>query len=165
MNIYIVRHGIAVEQGTSGLSDADRPLTKEGIERMQKAARGLKRFLDPPDLIVSSPLLRAKQTAEILAVALQTRDGVEEWAELSPASAPHSTVTLLKSHADTVKSVVLVSHEPHVSALAALLLGMKPLAVSFKKGAICALSCPHSLAAGKAELLWFLTPKQLRLLA
>lgn len=165
MILYLVRHGIAVEQGTPGFKDAERPLTEEGIERMQKAARGLARQLDPPDLIASSTLLRAKQTAEIHAAALQSRDGVAEWPELSPASAPHQTINLLTERAASHKSVMLVGHEPHISSLAALLLGAAPYSITFKKGATCALMCARVPTPGKAELLWFLTPKQLRHLA
>ncbi|MCB1060386.1 MAG: phosphohistidine phosphatase SixA [Calditrichaeota bacterium] len=165
MYIYLVRHAIAVEHGTPGYKDSDRPLTEEGIERMQKAARGLAHFIDPPDLIVSSPYLRAKQTAEILAVALQSRDGITEWPMLTPASAPTGVFANLNENSSTTNSVMLVGHEPHISRLTALLLGTKSDAIRFKKGAVCALECPAHLVPGCAELQWFLTPKQLRRLA
>lgn len=165
MYLYLVRHAIAVEHGTAGYKDADRPLTEEGIERMQKAARGLEHLVDPPDLIVSSPYLRAKQTAEILAVTLQSRDGIVEWPMLTPASAPANALPMLNEQSSVNNSVMLVGHEPHISRLAALLLGTKADAIKFKKGAVCALECPAKTSPGCAELLWFLTPKQLRRLA
>ncbi len=165
MILYLVRHAIAVESGTPGYSDEDRPLTEEGIDRMQRAARGLARLIDPPDLIASSPLLRAKQTAEILAVALQSRDGVSEWPILVPTAAANKTLPQIKSHGTESSAVMLVGHEPHLSQLTALLIGSPPQAFAFKKGGACALECPTKVTQGSAKMLWFLTPKQLRQLA
>lgn len=165
MHLYLVRHAIAVEHGAAGYKDADRPLTEEGIERMQKAARGLEHFIDPPDLIVSSPYLRAKQTAEILAVALQSRDGIAEWSMITPASAPANAIAPINEQSAINNSLMLVGHEPHISRLASLLLGTKTDAIQFKKGAVCALEVPAKVTPGSARLLWFMTPKQLRRLA
>lgn len=165
MVLYLVRHAIAVENGTPGYSDEDRPLTEEGIDRMQRAARGLARLIDPPDLIASSPLLRAKQTAEILAVALQSRDGVTEWADLIPTAAANKALPQIKSQGTDASAVMLVGHEPHLSLLTALLMGTAPHAFAFKKGGVCALECPAKITQGSAKMLWFLTPKQLRQLA
>ena len=165
MILYLVRHAIAVEHGTPGFLDEDRPLTEEGIDRMQRAARGLARLVDPPDLIAASPFLRAKQTAEILAVTLQSRDGITEWPELVLTASANKILPLLKEHAGEAGSMMLVGHEPHLSLLTALLIGSGPHAFAYKKGGTCALECPAKITQGSAKLLWFLTPKQLRQLA
>jgi len=163
--IYLVRHAIAVEHGTPGFADDERPLTEEGIDRMQRGARGLARFVDPPELIVSSPLLRARQTAEILAVALQSRHALTEWTVLTPDATPTQTMTHVNKHASENSTMMLVGHEPHLSALAATLLGASADAIAFKKGGACAIECPIKVARGTGKLLWLLTPKQLRQLA
>ena len=165
MILYLVRHAIAVESGTPGYADEDRPLTEEGIERMQRAARGLARLIDPPDLIASSPLLRAKQTAEILAVALQSRDGVSEWPALIPSAAASKVLPQIKGQNGDSGAILLVGHEPHISLLTALLMGTAPHAFAYKKGGVCALECPAKITQGSAKMMWFLTPKQLRQLA
>ena len=87
MRLYIVRHGIAVSHGTPGVSDEGRALTEEGIEKMRQAAKGLRSLDFIPEVILSSPLLRARQTAEIL---LDVLDKKIEF-EISPALAPSGT--------------------------------------------------------------------------
>jgi phosphohistidine phosphatase len=165
VELILVRHGLAVKRDTPGFADEDRPLTEDGIERMQKAARGLARFIDPPDIVISSPLVRARQTAEILAQALQCNHDVAEWATLLPDAAPATILPLLKKRAGDVASVILVGHEPHLSHLTALLLGAPEQAIAYKKGGACSLDFAGKPAAETAKLNWFITPKQLRLLA
>ncbi|MBK6765091.1 MAG: phosphohistidine phosphatase SixA [bacterium] len=162
MELILVRHGLAVKRETPGYIDAERPLTQEGIERMQKGARGLASLVDPPDMIVSSPLLRAQQTAEILAVALQCNHEVAEWEALLPDAPPSAILALLRKQDRSGKSVILVGHEPHLSRCAAHLIGSEPLSFQFKKGGAGAFEFPSRLAQGAAVLKWFLTPKQLR---
>lgn len=165
MELILVRHGLAVKRGTPGFLDDDRPLTEDGIERMQKAARGLARFIDPPDIIVASPLIRSRQTAEILSLALQSNGDIAEWPSLLPDAAPATILPLLKKYSGDAASVMLVGHEPHLSLLTALLLGAAPHSIVYKKGGACGLEFAGKPAIGTAQLNWFLTPKQLRQLA
>jgi phosphohistidine phosphatase len=160
MELYIVRHGIAEEKFPDG-TDAARALTDEGRRKTARAARGLAALGVRPDLIVSSPLLRARQTAEVLAEALRPAEGIAEAQWLSPGIPPAGTVRQLARLAH--RSVLLVGHMPDVSALASLLLTGRPSAdIVFKKAAVCALSFDGRARAGCARLEWLLQPRHLR---
>jgi phosphohistidine phosphatase len=166
MDLYIVRHAIAVDHGDAAFpNDDERPLTPEGIHKFRLASRGLAELGVKPKRIVSSPLLRARQTAEIL------RDVVVPDAPLtiSPALKPGA------AFADAVKavavlpeeSVAVVGHEPHLSGLASYLLvgGGSDAALEFKKGAVARIAFPDRPAAGAGTLEWLIQPGALRLLA
>jgi len=92
MNLYLLRHGIAVQRDDPSTQndEAARPLTAKGLKRMRKAARGLCRFNIPFDAIVTSPALRARQTAEIVAAALGLESVLEEMSELAPEGSVES---------------------------------------------------------------------------
>jgi len=162
MELILVRHGLAVKRETPGYAEADRPLTEEGIERMQKSARGLASLIDPPDFIVSSPLIRAKQTAEILSVSLQCGHEIAEWEALLPDAAPSALVSMLRKHERANECIILVGHEPHLSRCAAHVLGAEPQVFQFKKGGAASFEFSSRIAQGSGLLKWFLTPKQLR---
>lgn len=165
MELILVRHGIAVRRDTPGFAEEDRPLTEDGIERMQRAARGLARFIDPPDMIVASPLLRSRQTAEIIAQALQSNHDIAEWPSLLPGAAPTAILSVLKKYSGESTSLMLVGHEPQLSHMTAVLLGTEEKAIAYRKGGACSLEFEAKPTAGSARLNWFLTPKQLRQLA
>ena len=133
--IYIVRHAIAAERGDAYPDDAVRPLTPDGIDRFRQVAKGLAWLDVRVDRILTSPLVRARQTADILADELPGKPQVIE----TDALVPGATFDELRTHlADFSRcsSVALVGHEPGVGELAARLLGMRhPLA--FKKGGVC----------------------------
>src|SRR5262245_64180072 len=87
MNLYVMRHGIAVEQDDPAVSsDAERPLSHKGVKRMRKAAKGVRRLGIAFDAVLTSPLLRARQTAEIVANALDIDGRLEEISGLAPES-------------------------------------------------------------------------------
>jgi phosphohistidine phosphatase len=156
MRIYILRHAIAEDSAKGG--DTQRALSDEGRKKMKDAAAGFARMDPAIDLIYSSPLVRAVQTAEILAKAIQYPRKVETLEELSPGHTPESVVQKLK----TVKkagSVVLSGHEPNCSQLASFLLGKAD--VEFKKGAICLIET-ESYNPGSGTLIWHLTPQVMR---
>ena len=162
MRLIIIRHAIAAARGTPGIPEAERPLTPEGEGRFEQAARGLAHILPPPHAILTSPLLRARRTAEIAAEAWGGPDPVDEGAladgdpeALSEALAPYP--------ADA--AVALIGHEPHVSDLLASLIGAEsggPLA--FKKGGVACVEIEGPLEKG-GRLRWFMPPKVLRKLA
>ena len=161
MEIYIVRHAIAEEVPPSGGGDAQRALTPEGRNKMKEAAKGFAKLSPEIERIFSSPLVRAKQTAEIVAKALNKE--VEEMTELSPAHSPAQVCVVLRELKKT-KSAMLVGHEPNCSDLAAYLMGFKELGIEFKKGAICLIEA-RDLRPGSGMLIWHLSPAVLRLMA
>ena len=166
MNLYILRHGIAVEPGTPGYEkDADRPLTSEGRRKLRQVAEAMEALELSYDLILSSPYLRARQTAEVIAEALKARKKVELSDSLTPGGSPRKLVELLNHLQPSPESVLLVGHEPYLSSLISLLVsGDAGFTVVMKKGGLCKLSV-ESLKAGRcAALEWLLTPKQMALM-
>ena len=94
MNLYILRHGIAVPRGTPGIKDENRPLTKEGIKKMKEIAEGMLSLGLKFDNIASSPWLRAKQTADIVAKAFGQE--VELWKSLASTEDPRQLIAALR---------------------------------------------------------------------
>jgi phosphohistidine phosphatase len=167
MNLYILRHGIAVEPGTPGYEkDADRPLTQEGERKLWQVAEAMEALELSFDLILSSPYLRARQTAEIVAEALKARKRLELSDSLAPGGSTKKLVELLNRHQPPPDNVLLVGHEPYLSGLISLLVaGDTTSAVTMKKGGLCKLST-ESLKHGRcAALEWLLTPKQMALMS
>lgn len=159
MQLLIVRHAIAVDRGTPGIPDEERPLTPEGEEKFGGAARGLARLVDRPDALLTSPLRRAKQTAAIAAAA---------WGRIEPRETPALAGGSFEEQAAVLDAwpgdatVAVVGHEPHVSDLLARLLGSRHEdRLAFKKGGAALVDVPGRLAGG-GSLVWFLPPKVLR---
>lgn len=161
--LYLVRHAIAEDAGR-GTRDADRALTPRGIARMRCAARGLKRLGIEFDAILSSPLRRAAETAALLADALAPDLTVETYEALAPGYGPAETARGLRRHRGA-RHLILVGHEPHLGELASYLLTRgEELPLPFKKGAVAAILMASLPPTANGRLLWFLTPKQFRLL-
>jgi phosphohistidine phosphatase len=162
LQLYLVRHAIA-EESAEGMSDSDRRLTEDGIRRMLRAARGLRRIGVAPDRVVSSPLRRAAETAALLARVLAPGLEVEIEASLAPGCEPAELVRWLGS-ARPGCSIALVGHQPGMGRLASFLLtGSSDAApLKFKKGSVASLHLRAGRSPGSAELEWFLTPRQLR---
>ena len=159
MLLLIIRHAIAVPRGTPGVPDEDRPLTPEGEQKFREAARGLARLVDRPDALLTSPWLRAKQTAIIAADA---------WGRLEPkgttalASGSFEEQAAVLDRFPDDATVAVVGHEPWVSELLARLLGTRHDArLEFKKGGAALVDVPGRLAGG-GSLVWYLPPKVLR---
>lgn len=164
MDLLIVRHAIAFERDPQRWSDdGTRPLTPEGKRRAKKAAAGLKRFTKPPDRLLTSPLIRARQTAQIL-TEVAGWPQAEEVAALSPEEAPQSLLALLGKHRSEV--VAIVGHQPGLGQLlSACLLGEDGnLPIDLKKNAVACVSFRGSVRAGRATLKWLATPRMLRAL-
>lgn len=163
MEICLVRHGIAVERGAPGYTDdATRPLTAAGRARMEEAAAGLKRLFTP-QIVLTSPLVRAVETAEILRRAY--RLGKVRICE-GLATGDHAVVLADLEEADA-GSVALVGHEPWTSELLSYLLTgeRSGMASVFKKGAAGLVRCPADPAPGNCWLEWLVQPAALRSLA
>jgi phosphohistidine phosphatase len=158
MRIFILRHAIAEDTAKGG--DSQRALSEEGRKKMRDAAAGFARLELKIDVIYSSPLVRAVQTAEILAKSIGYTSKIETMQELSPGNSPQSVSDRLRSLKKS-GSIVLSGHEPNCSELAGYLLGGAQ--IEFKKGAICLIET-ESATEGSGTLIWHLSPQALRLL-
>lgn len=159
MHLLIIRHAIAVARGTPGIPDAQRPLTPEGEEKFREAAKGLAGLVDRPDALLTSPWLRAKQTAALAAAA---------WGRVVPketealAGGSFEQLAAVLDRFPESATVAVVGHEPQVSDLLARLLGSRHAdRLTFKKGAAALVQIPGRLADG-GSLVFFLAPKVLR---
>jgi len=159
MNLYILRHAIALPRGTPGIKDEDRPLTKDGKRKMKAAAGGMRGLELDFGRILSSPYLRARETAEIVGKVFGLEVGI--WKALIPTASPRQLIAnLVKVHED---NVLLVGHEPHLSEFVSVLICGSPEAqIDLKKSALCKLSSDHLLYGRCATLEWLLAPAQLR---
>ena len=163
MRLLLVRHAIAEERedfARTGKDDRLRPLTHEGRKKMKQAARGLRSLIPEIDLLATSPLTRASQTAAILDSVYGGLDEVEI-DELSPESTPEELLRWLRQQKADV--LAAVGHEPSLSQILGwLLTGTDRRLFAFRKGGACLLELPDDPAGGTATLLWALTPAQLR---
>ena len=158
--LYLIRHGLAEERGDAWPDDNKRPLTDDGMARMRKAARGLARVGVTIDIVLSSPLVRARQTAEIVAIGLDPRPALVNIDSLAPDGSYAAIVADLEKHARKTR-LALVGHEPAIGELAARLIGSRH-ALEFKKGAVCRIDLDELPPVGPGDLRWMLTPRILR---
>jgi phosphohistidine phosphatase len=164
MDLLIVRHAIAFERDRARWhDDALRPLSPAGIRRARKAAAGLKELTPRPGRLLSSPLVRARQTAKILTQVAGWPEA-EEVPELSPEEPALAVLTLLAR--DRSKIVAVVGHQPGLGELlAACLLGEGgALPIEMKKNAVACVAFEGKPRAGHAALKWLATPRMLRAL-
>ncbi len=164
MIVYILRHAIAIEKGTSGYHNDDRPLTEDGKDKMAKAAKGITKLVEGVDVILSSPLVRAYDTAKIAARALGAEHKLEVCTNLLPGSSLKGLLTYVAKY-KALNSVMMVGHEPDLGYLASALLGSDDAIIEFKKGSLCAIEVSTLPPRAKGKLVWHLQPKQLRAMA
>ena len=160
MHIYIIRHAIAVAEGTPEYEqDSDRPLTDKGRKKMRQIVKGLQTLGVDFDLIVSSPYVRARETAEIIAKQFKMSKKLVFSDNLTPMAEPASLLPELKEKY-SVDSIALVGHEPHLSSLVGFLTSEAgQLDVTLKKGGVCYLVADDLHHDNhRATLEWLLTP-------
>jgi phosphohistidine phosphatase len=160
MNLYIIRHAIAVDQATSDYeSDSERPLTDKGRKKMRQIARGLRNLGVEFDLILSSPYVRARETAEILADVFRMKEKLDFSDNLIPLGNPELLIGEINEKY-SVDSLALVGHEPHLSTLIGMLVAENAKAdITLKKGGVCYLSADDlHHQEHRATLEWLLTP-------
>jgi phosphohistidine phosphatase len=162
LELYLVRHGIAAERGDDYPDDSKRPLTSGGIKRLQQEAKALNALEVAFDHIITSPLLRTKQTAEVLAGCLTLKPAVTMSDSLAPAGTPAAVFQELAKHMRKPR-IALVGHEPNMGELAARLIGAR-VPLEFKKGGICRIDFEVFPPKGIGHLRWFLPPRILRAL-
>lgn len=159
-SLYLVRHGLAAEQGPDYPDDNLRPLTDDGISRLRQEVHGLRALDVSFDRILTSPLVRARQTAEVLAAGLGFRAPLVVVEALGPGGRFEAVEAAL-SRLGPDRSVALVGHEPSIGQFAARFIGAgRPLC--FKKGAVCRIDAETLPPAGAGQLQWLLPPRALR---
>jgi phosphohistidine phosphatase len=159
MNLYLIRHAIAVDEGTPEYEeDSQRPLTDKGKKKMRQIAKGLRALGVEFDLILSSPYIRAKETAEVLADVFKIKKDVIFSNNLMPMGDPDLLIAEMnEKYSET--SVALVGHEPFLTALIGLLVSENAsIDMTLKKGGLCRLSADDLHHTRKATMDWLLTP-------
>ncbi len=163
MKLYLCRHALAAD-ASGKVSDADRPLTPQGIRKFQRAARGLAALEPGIQTILSSPLVRARQTARLAAEALSSASAETPVVAIAPSLAPPGRLDIFLDGLRTIKEpaggVMAVGHEPILSRWIGQLCFGHPGACQIKKGAVAAMDL--DLSAGRGTLLYLLQPGQLR---
>lgn len=161
MEIYLVRHGAAYTKE----ENPERHLNNDGVNQCHLTGRALKRLDIAFDLIVSSPKLRARQTADIIAEEVgYSRKEIKISETLVPTAPPKETISYLEDFAG-LKRVMLAGHLPLLGHLASeLLSNTSHISLYFEPGAVCQINIeqPHSYTG---DLRWFLTPEHLRIMA
>jgi phosphohistidine phosphatase len=167
MQLVLIRHGIAgdrAEFAATGQDDGLRPLTKEGRRKMAKNARGLRRIVKSIDILASSPLTRAQQTAKIVATAYEGHEIATVRALVPEAPLKEVLRWLRRQRATAI--VAAVGHEPQLGELITwLLTGQRQRPIELRKGGVCAIEFDGRAAQGSGHFGWMLTPALLRRLA
>jgi phosphohistidine phosphatase len=158
--LYLIRHAVAETRGDAWPDDTKRPLTEDGAARMRKAAKGLARLGVTFDVILTSPLVRTRQTAEIVAAAFDARPPIVAIESLAPGGAFQAVLADLEKQSRRTR-IALVGHEPTLGEHAARLAGSRH-PFEFKKGAVCRIDVESLPLAGPGTLRWFVTTKILR---
>lgn len=166
LDLYVLRHAIAVERGTEGFeNDADRPLTPEGEQKLRQVAKSLRKSKLEFDRIFSSPYLRARRTAELFASVVAPTTAVEFRDALIGEQDPREFIAELVKLEPAPGSVLMVGHEPHLSSFVSLLIsGSTQPCLRLKKAGFCKLSVTALQAGRCAELEWLLTPRQMQMM-
>ena len=163
LEVYLIRHGLAAERGKDWPDDSKRPLTPEGLVSLRKEARALNKLEVTFDQIVSSPLVRTRQTADVFSEELKGHPEVVLSDALAPAGSPAAIIQEIGKHVRKAR-LALVGHEPNLGELAGELIGARA-ALEFKKGGICRIDFDVLPPKGTGRLRWFVTPKMLRKMA
>lgn len=159
MKLLIVRHATAVRSDTPDLADEDRPLTSRGRKRFKKAAKGLAEILASPDLLLTSPLLRARETAKIAGKVWKVEPTEEP---LLSGGTPEALLAAVATHPED-SVVALVGHEPDLGRLLAHVVGGVGERLPFKRGGAALVELEGGEGGG-GRLIWFMPPRLLRAL-
>ena len=161
---YLMRHGIAAAR-TGTIDDFRRKLTPEGRDKMEKIAQGLRRLGVGLDWIVTSPVVRAVETAEIVAKSLPAKVPMDMCDELRPGKSHDDLLIFLGAQPER-KRILLVGHEPDLSLLAGRLIGAgRNCNLGFKKGGCCLIRAERMPPRSQGHLIWWLTPRICRYMA
>lgn len=163
MEIYLFRHGIAEDRGAQRFTDdSQRPLTPQGLKRTRKVVEGMAALKLYFDVVLTSPYVRAKQTADILVEVFGIPEQLRLCHKLIPGTKPRELVEEIKRFCSKNDRVALVGHEPDLSLFASLLISGKSDAnLTLKKAGLCKLNTSQLVAGRCASLEFLLTPKVL----
>ena len=163
MDVYVLRHGVADERDYRKYPDDNlRPLISKGVDKLVRQAKGLKAVGFCVDLVISSPLVRAVQTAEVVMAGLGMAGDLVYSEALAPEAHPYLFLEELASKYSTVDRVMVVGHEPHLSRFVSMVVTGDPNAlIRLKKGALCKLRIPRPDGVRSGWLEWLMTPDQM----
>lgn len=160
MKLYVLRHGDAVEAGDPKFKDGERPLTPKGIQRTKQLAHALKEMEISFDVALSSPLVRTRETAEIVIRGVDLAGRLELTDALTPSGSMESLIKQIVTRRPVPENVLVVGHEPYLSGLISLLCTGGPgLGLEMKKGALCRLAVDTPACGKCATLEWLLPPR------
>ncbi len=163
IQLYLIRHAIAAARGPDWPDDSARPLTPDGASKFRKVVEGLANFGVEVDIILTSPYVRCRQTADLLADGLPGKPRVHAVDVLAPGGG-HTAVIAEITRIAKRPRIAVVGHDPDIGHLASKLLGLKkPL--EFRKGAVCRLDVDGLPPGAPGQIRWFATPRMLRRLA
>jgi phosphohistidine phosphatase len=158
--LYLIRHGVAEARGDKWPDDSKRPLSADGMSKMKKAARGLVRLGVALDVVLTSPLIRTRQTADIVAAELDQHPPIVNTEALAPGGDFTAVIAALEKQSRRTR-IALVGHEPSIGELAARLIGSRH-PIEFKKGAVCRIDVDEIPPNGPGDLRWLITSRMLR---
>jgi phosphohistidine phosphatase len=167
MNLFFLRHGVAVERDPQSFpDDSRRPLTLKGEDRVRLVCDAFQALELSFDAILSSPFLRARQTAEIIAGSLGLRRALQFHNDLTPTGNPPALLRFVNRISPKPENLLLVGHEPYLSELLSVLIsGQSDALIDLKKNGLAKIELTQRLKLGRcATLNWLLTPRQLALL-
>jgi phosphohistidine phosphatase len=161
IRLVIVRHAIAVDKEKPGYVDRLRPLTKKGRREFAEVLAGFSRLKSAkPGLILSSPYVRAWQTAEMLGEAIGS--SVQYCEALEPGVPLRKVTQEIRRAAETNKLIYAVGHNPDISIFAARCIGARPDSLPFKKGGMASLVFEDPPTLGLGTLEWLMQPEESR---
>jgi phosphohistidine phosphatase len=161
VELMLVRHAMAAERGPNYPDDRKRPLTTEGVARFKRVVDGLKGLGVTLDLVLTSPLVRAHHTAELLVAGIGGKPRLEVLDALAPGGRMVQVLDALAKQSKRARHLALVGHEPDLGELAARLLRARGT-IEFKKGAVCCIELDGAMPTGPGTLRWLLPPRALR---
>ncbi len=157
MELFVLRHGIAEDKGAHR-SDADRALTEEGRKKLTTVLKQAAKAGVAPSLILTSPYVRARQTAEMAADFLKCKQPLVEAKSLTPGHSPQDVWNDVREHRSE-ESLLLAGHNPLLSQLVGYLLASPALRFDFRKAGLVAVQVDQFRGEPHATLEWILTPK------
>jgi phosphohistidine phosphatase len=161
VELLLVRHAVAAERGPNYPDDRKRPLTSEGVARFKRVVEGLKDFDVKLELVLTSPLVRAHHTAELLVAGIGGKPRLDTLEALAPGGGMPQVLEAITKVSKRAKHIALVGHEPDLGELAARLLRARGT-IEFKKGAVGCIDLDGAMPTGPGTLRWLLPPRALR---